>query len=207
MHELRKDVERYQEYYEAACFYLAVKKSEGDSSYLEKAQMNMKAAAKKGAAAAKSKSEEGDTNVKDVEEEEEYDEDDEHTLQEAHVIRAANLLVSMFESVLENVEDWTEGVSISLDPVLKQEPKKEDAEASVPKVETIFQVQDHTVGAPQSRQTNKPLDSEFERWKFNVLQNAKRSVEEKLGEAGKGKSDAEKLAIAADDALRKAGIL
>ena len=208
MHELRKDVEQYQEYYEAACFYLAVKKSEGGSSYLEKAQMNMKAAAKKDAAAAKSKSERGEgTNVEAVEEEEEYDEDGEHTLQVAHVIRAVNLLGRIFNSVLDNVKDWTEGVSISLDPVLKEEPKKEYEEASVPKVETIFQLQDHAVGAMQNRQTNTPLDTEFELWKFKVLQNARRSVEEKLGEAGKGLSDEEKLAIAADEVLRNAGIL
>eukprot|EP00581_Thalassiosira_minuscula_P001140 CAMPEP_0183734904 /NCGR_PEP_ID=MMETSP0737-20130205/45122_1 /TAXON_ID=385413 /ORGANISM="Thalassiosira miniscula, Strain CCMP1093" /LENGTH=219 /DNA_ID=CAMNT_0025968521 /DNA_START=1 /DNA_END=656 /DNA_ORIENTATION=- len=113
-YELRRDMERHQEYYEAACFYLAVKKSEGESSHLKKAAK--KTGSKKDSKHVSIK-EEGGNEAMEEEEEDGYDD---RPLTEMDVIRAANLLESEFKTVIDYVRDWTDGVSISLDELRVQ---------------------------------------------------------------------------------------
>eukprot|EP00585_Thalassiosira_rotula_P019082 CAMPEP_0196209014 /NCGR_PEP_ID=MMETSP0912-20130531/9402_1 /TAXON_ID=49265 /ORGANISM="Thalassiosira rotula, Strain GSO102" /LENGTH=210 /DNA_ID=CAMNT_0041483887 /DNA_START=45 /DNA_END=677 /DNA_ORIENTATION=+ len=192
-YELRRDMERHQEYYEAACFYLAVKKSEGESSHLKNTKK------KKGPKKANIKAFLGDDDglVGDVKEEEDEDGEDERPLNELDVIRASNLLEGTFKTVLAYVRDWTEGISIPLHDLDDVQGDKAGEEAkSLFKVEGV-EITDGSGG----RVKIEPLDNAFERWKRKVLQDAKYSVKKKM----KGGDNADWLKIAADEVLRKAG--
>ena len=198
-YQLRQDLKRNQEYYEAACLYLAVKKSEGESSHLINANANSKKniGKKKDSKFAKKKkdNDEGIGLEDDGGEEEEGDNDvdtDDRQLNEMDVIRAANLLESTFKTVLAYVKDLTEGVSISLEPVNRE-----------PTTKTLFEVQDTKKEKDDQTITTRPIhtDNAFEQWKHKVLQNAKESVMKKEG------GDKDWLTLAADEVLRKAGII
>mmetsp|Transcript_20648 Transcript_20648/g.49620 ORF Transcript_20648/g.49620 Transcript_20648/m.49620 type:complete len:342 (+) Transcript_20648:330-1355(+) len=193
--ELRRDVKRHQEYYEAACFYLAVKKGEGGSSHLVK--MPTKKKAKK---ESKSKHAKSDGSGKDgLEDKEEDNEDDDRPLKEIDVVRAANLLESTFKTVLACIRDWTELVTISLDNAGRGCRKEDTSGGTTTK--TLFEVatkKDRTI----SHQETAPVDIRYEMWKEKVLNDAKMSVQAKMKE-GDGR---DWRTIAADEVLRKAGI-
>lgn len=133
-YELRRDMERHTRYYEAACFYLAVKKSEGrnGSSYTFPTAAAAAAASnkkKKKKATRKKKEEEArkDNNISSSGgvmqesqqlEEEDGDidnENDERHLTELDVIRETNLLEGTFMTVLACIRDRIDGIVISFD--------------------------------------------------------------------------------------------
>ena len=91
-YELCRDMERNPQFYEAACFYLAVKQSEEESSHLK--NVSKKSCAKKDAKSVLAKDEGGNGTM----EEEEDDGDDDRPLNELDVIRAANLLEGTFRT-------------------------------------------------------------------------------------------------------------
>lgn len=198
-YQLRQDLKRNQEYYEAVCFYLAVKKSEGESSHLINTNTNSKknVGKKKDSKSAKKKNDniEGIGLEDDGGEEEEDDSDmdtDDRQLNEMDIIRAANLLESTFKTVLSYVIDLTKGVSISLESVHQE-----------PTTKTLFEVKD-TKKEKDDQTITLPIhtDNAFEQWKQKVLQDAKESVMKNSKEGG----DKDWLTLAADEVLRKAGL-
>mmetsp|Transcript_21931 Transcript_21931/g.41417 ORF Transcript_21931/g.41417 Transcript_21931/m.41417 type:complete len:310 (+) Transcript_21931:472-1401(+) len=196
-YELRRDMERHQEYYEAACFYLAVKKSEGESSHLKNTKKKKKGSKKTNDIKA-FLGDDDDGLVGDVRDEDDEDGEDERTLNELDVIGASNLLEGTFKTVLAYVRDWTEGISIPLHDLDDIQGDKAGEEAkSLFKVEGV-EIADGSGG----RVKIEPLDNAFERWKRKVLHDAEYSVKKKM----KGGDDADWLTIAADEVLRKAGL-
>ena len=126
-YELRRDMERHTRYYEAACFYLAVKKSEGrnGSSYTFPTAAAASNKKKKKKATRKKKEEEAwkDNNISSSGvmqesqqlEEEDGDidnENDERHLTELDVIRETNLLEGTFMTVLACIRDAIDGIVI-----------------------------------------------------------------------------------------------
>ena len=196
-YELCRDMERNPQFYEAACFYLAVKQSEEESSHLK--NVSKKSCAKKDAKSVLAKDEGGNGTM----EEEEDDGDDDRPLNELDVIRAANLLEGTFKDVLDVVRDWTAGVSISLDvlPGGSGDKTIQAGEMSCASTKTLFQVAVENDGRDSSPTTN-PVDYVFEHWKQKILQDAKTSVMEKI----KDEDDTDWLTIAADEELHKAGL-
>ena len=174
-YELRRDMEYNPQFYEAACFYLAVEKSEGESSHLK--NVSRKSFARKNTKSSLAK-DEGDNGTMEVEED---DGDDDRPLNELDVIRAANLLEGTFKDVLDVVRDWTAGVSISLDvlPGGSGDKTIQAGETSCASTKTLFQVAVENDGRDSRPKTNL-ICSVFEQWKQKILQDAKTSVMERL---------------------------
>lgn len=192
-HELRRDLERHQEYYEAACFYLAVKKSEGESSYLK--ATNKKDAPERGRNSAMPT--DGADSADDTEGEDYGDGEDERQLSEMDVVRAANLMEGTLRTVLDYVRDWTEGMSISLgiSPGRGGSHSGRQGDTATKALFEVAKGEDGGCGLL----TTDPMENAFKLWKRKVLQDAKASATRKMKEG-----DENWLAVAADDILRKA---
>ena len=213
MYELRRDMERNQEYYEATCFYLAVKKSEGESSIKQTAAV----ATAKAAAAKKKKGGKSSTKKKGNESidssqalEEGYNEDDkidneddDRPLTEMDVIHAGNLLESTFKDVRDWTESIIEGISISLDSLSAGKNKIGSTDGATTKTKTLFEVKDKKKKEGNDKKA-KPIyvDFAFEQWKQKVLLDTKASVEEKNTNEKEGSADW--LTLAANEVLRQA---
>ena len=197
-YELRRDMERHTRYYEAACFYLAVKKSEGrnGSSYTFPTAAAASNKKKKKKATRKKKEEEAwkDNNVSSSGgvmqesqqlEEEDGDidnENDERHLTELDVIRETNLLEGTFMTVLACIRDTIDGIVIpsSFDFTRKRGVDDKNKSGG----STLFDV----AGEMKTRNRNSSssndiaitttivdnsLDNAFEQWKRVVLLEAK----------------------------------
>lgn len=212
MYELRRDMERNQEYYEATCFYLAVKKSEGESSIKQTAAAaaTAKAAAAKkkkgGKSSTKKKGNEGIDSSQALEEDEDDkidNEDDDRPLTEMDVIHAGNLLESTFKDVRDWTESITEGILISLDSLSAGKNKIGSTDGATTKTKTLFEVKDKKKKDGNDKKA-KPIyvDFAFEQWKQKVLLDTKASVEEKNTNEKEGSADW--LTLAANEVLRQA---
>lgn len=207
-YQLINDMKHYQEEYEAACFYLAVKKSEGESSNLSNSKRAAAATSKSVSKSTKKKSSKGLEDEEDLEDDANVNEDDDRPLNVEDIIRAANLQEGMFKQVLDYLRKiLAEGtVSIPLDSALLSEPGQKGSSAKDGSVgsaatKTLFEVQDKNDQRDMQVKINHTIDHAFEQWKYKVLEDAKTSVMKK---ARQEKSNL--LSLAADEVLRKAGL-
>ena len=211
-YQLINDMKHYQEEYEAACFYLAVKKSEGESSHLSNSKKATAAAAtsKSVSKSTKKKSSKGLEDEEDLEDDAMDDnEDDDRPLNVEDIIRAANLQEGMFKQVLDYLRKiLAQGtVSITLDSALLSEPGQKGSSAkdgsvgSAAATKTLFEVQDKNDQSDMQVKINHTIDHAFEQWKYKVLEDAKTSVMKKSRQ-----EQSDLLSLAADEVLRKAGL-
>lgn len=139
---LRKDMVRYLECYEAACFYLAVKESEG-ANYNEvlkkkaSAKISMKNQQKKNNDVGGGRKREvgvknnnhnnnnnkGDDNENSDGDEDDDDTDDDRPMNEMDVVMAACLSESTFKTVLDHVRKYAQDIVISLDDTTDNQKK------------------------------------------------------------------------------------
>ncbi|KAL7428070.1 hypothetical protein ACHAXH_000949 [Discostella pseudostelligera] len=195
-YELDKDMERNQVYYEAACFYLAVMKSEGDRSHSLMKGNNKSYSTQKKESKSKKKGEQLNNGLDDEAEEDNNGDDDERPLNEMDVIREANLIEGTFRTVLAYVRDWTKGVSISLPS--DRNGTSTDRLLGLEVAEAKDGGQDDGV----TGKNNPSRNVGFERWKVKVLNEAKMSVMEQMKEGDKR----DWLSLAAEEVLSKAGL-
>ena len=195
-------------FFEAACFYLAVKKSEGGSYKLKQMMSKKNAAAKKKDSKSPSTLSKDEGGIRDAEGEDEDDpNDDDRPLHEADVISAANLLEGTFKTVLDYVKDWTEGLAILLNAVPQT---NHEATSGGTLTKTLFEVAGEKnddgsgSGGVVGPACNNRVDDAFEQWKQKVLSDAKTSAMKTINEGGAESKDW--LTVAADEVLRKAGL-
>ena len=136
---LRKDMVRFLECYEAACFFLAVKESEG-ANYNEvlkkkaSAKISMKNQQKKNNDAGGGKravgvknnnhnNNKGDDNESSDGDEDDDDTDDDRPMNEMDVVMAACLSESTFKTVLDHVRKYAQDIVISLDDTTDNQKK------------------------------------------------------------------------------------
>jgi hypothetical protein len=197
-------MERHQIYYEAACFFLAVKWSEGGNShYLINGQNRNRTAVVGNSKAARKDDEwagdgaDGRTEAGGGGGEEEDDIDDERHLAETDVISEANLLEGTFKEVLACVREMTSGMSIATIVAGDGFGSNSNGGSS-----TLFEV----VGGNNDRSTGMdPPDSAFEQWKRRVLLEAKTTAAIKL--TGRRDNGKYWLMHAADEVLYRAGLM
>ncbi len=195
-YELDKDMERNQVYYEAACFYLAVMKSEGDRSHSLMKGNNKSYSTQKKESKSKKKGEQLNNGLDDEAEEDNNGDDDERPLNEMDVIREANLIEGTFRTVLAYVRDWTKGVTISLPS--DRNGTSTDRLLGLEVAEAKDGGQDDGV----TGKNNPSRNVGFERWKVKVLNEAKMSVMEQMKEGDRR----DWLSLAAEEVLSKAGL-
>jgi hypothetical protein len=207
-YELRMDVERHRSYYEAACFYLAVKWSEGDNARdLVRGRRRADRADRKDGEMATGECADGRTDEDGRgggnEEEDDDDADDERHLTEADVISEANLLGGTFRDVLACVRETTTGMSISTMAAIGDGFGSDVVGGGGSS--TLFEVAGGSVDAPPAGGTYTPPDSAFEQWKRRVLLEAKTTEAMKV--TGRRDDGKDWLEHAADEVLRKAGLV
>ena len=207
-YQLINDMKHYQEEYEAACFYLAVKKSEGESFHLSNSKKAAAATTSKSVSkSTKKKSSKGLEDEEDVEDDAiDNNEDDDRPLNEQDIIRAANLQEGMFKQVLDYLRKILAQGTVSintLDSALLSAPGQKGSSAKGGSVgsaatKTLFEVQNKN---DMQVKINHTIDHAFEQWKYKVLEDAKTSV---MKNSRQEQSDL--LSLAADEVLRKAGL-
>ena len=210
-YQLINDMKHYQEEYEAACFYLAVKKSEGESSHLSNSKKAAAATSKSVSKSTKKKSSKGLEDEEDLEDDAMDDnEDDDRPLNVEDIIRAANLQEGMFKQVLDYLRKILAQGTVSintLDSALLSEPGqkgssvKDSSVGSAAATKTLFEVQDKNDQSDMQVKINHTIDHAFEQWKYKVLEDAKTSVMKKSRQ-----EQSDLLSLAADEVLRKAGL-
>ena len=136
---LRKDMVRFLDCYEGACFYLAVKESEG-ANYNEvlkkkaSAKISMKNQQKKNNDAGGRRRDvavknnnhnnnKGDDNGNSDGDEDDDDTDDDRPMNEMDVVMAACLSESTFKTVLDHVRKYAQDIVISLDDTTDNQKK------------------------------------------------------------------------------------
>ncbi len=204
--EMYNDIERNQVYYEAACFYLAVKKNEGDRSHSlvkDTTTAHRKERRRKG-----NHLHQG-LNEDDVEEDHEVEVEEERPLNEFDVIREANLLERTFRTVLTCVRGWAQGFAFSLNSDMSRDSRSgsnASGDGNGDSTKRLFVVPDMMDGVADDqggRKCNPHRDTIFEQWKKKVLHDAKMSVQEHMKE---GDKQGDWLSIAAEEVLSKAGL-
>ena len=191
-YELRRDMVSNREYYEAACFYLAVEASEGGNVARGLRELSAKriADARRDAARkATADGNDGDGAEDDAGEEEE----EERTLTVSDVSRVAGLLEATFETVIDCVREWTAGLPAA-PATVGGDADGSSAGGGGPTV--LFEIMD----------SGEAKVSEFDRWKEKVLREARVKAQKKIIE-GKSGGCQDWRTVAADDALRAAGLL
>jgi hypothetical protein len=200
-YELQRDMERYPDYYEAACFYLAVKRSEGDNAHflINGSNKNKTANAINPRATRKGdeqRGEDAEGSGEDGGGEDDAYADDERHLTEIDVIAEANLLECTFKTVLSSVRDLTNGASF---PSMVAGDGVGGTRVGS---STLFEVAGKK-GEIDGRPGTDPSDSAFEQWKRRVLQEAKTASTKEIGRQD---DDGDWLTRAADEVLRRAGL-
>ena len=197
--ELYKDIERNQVYYEAACFYLAVLKSEGDRSHslVKGKDKNNSISQRKDLKSRKlgNQLHQG-VNDDDAEEDHEVEVEEERPLNEFDVIREANLLEGTFRTVLVALQTVGESITSA-----RMSPKRKLQTGTPSTTPYLFMVPDSMDEEVDDR--GRRRISPHREWKEKVLHDAKMSVQEQLKETD-GQEDW--LSIAAEEVLRKAGL-
>lgn len=200
---MRNDILRNMEYYEAACFFFAVQKSEGGSGSNAKA----KSGSKKSTSRKESKASLVTASTRDgsdaEEEKMEDDNDDDRSLTEMDVIRAVGLMERMFKDVLSIVKEWMQDDSITLDVATPSYGTAADKEAEEQGMKVTAnkgtdENEDETAVPPRLLRSAK---KEYESWKRHVLEDARR----KARETHHGDEDV--LSHAASAVLKKFGLL
>lgn len=212
-YQLINDMKHYQEEYEAACFYLAVKKSEGESFHLSNSKKAAAAAATSNSVSksTKKKSSKGLEDEEDVEDNAIDDnEDDDRPLNEQDIIRAANLQEGMFKQVLDYLRKILAEGTVSINtlnsallsaPGQKGSSAKDGSVGSAAATKTLFEVQNKNDQSDMQVKINHTIDHAFEQWKYKVLEDAKTSVMKKSRQ-----EQSDLLSLAADEVLRQAGL-
>ena len=207
-YELHKDMERNQMYYEAACFYFAVTKSEGDKSHslVKGNNKNTHNSTQRKDLKSWKKGDQPPQQGLDEDDAEDYYEglEDERPLNEMDVIREANLLEGTFRTVLTYVRDWISGVTISLDSELSRNRRIGDTkDASTKRLFVAPDEKDGSKGERGVQKYNPHRNAVFEQWKAKVLHETKMSV---LEQSTEGDKQGDWLSLAAEEVLSKAGV-
>lgn len=207
-YELHKDMERNQMYYEAACFYLAVTKSEGDKSHslVKGNNKNTHNSTQRKDLKSRKKGDQPPQQGLDEDDAEDCYEglEDERPLNEMDVIREANLLEGTFRTVLTYVRDWISGVTISLDSELSRNSRSGDTkDASTKRLFVAPDEKDGSKGERGVEKYNPHRNAVFEQWKAKVLHETKMSV---LEQSTEGDKQGDWLSLAAEEVLSKAGM-
>ena len=209
---LRKDMARFLECYEGACFYLAVKESEGASynDVLKKkasAKITLKNQQKKEGVKKKSNTDgssgrredggpQNNNNDGDQEDDDEDDTDDDRPMNEMDVVLAACLSESTFKTVLVYVKKYAQDIVISLDDTTTDQKKpsamknggsanKKDSGA-----DNRFRfggrsvIVESSISNGKSRRRSGNYNAEFEQWKQQVLDTTMTKMQTKRKESG-----------------------
>jgi hypothetical protein len=196
------DVSRNQEYYEAACFFLAVQKIEGGYSQSKAKRLSKKAQKKKGTKSSST------NTASDAEDDEDSDMDEDRPLNEMDVIRAASLREGMFDSVLNCVKSFINDVEISWEvapPVTAAAPAEKSS--VIPQSEPGNSTANPTKQQPPIDDEESSIDKDYEEWKRELLEEAKEEARQKLREQKGDPSDRELIKFAAEDVLRQFNML
>lgn len=208
---LRQDMARCLECYEGACFYLAVKESEGANynDVLKKkasAKLSLKNQQKKDEIKKKNAKEDGPKNNNNGDQNDEDDPDDEddtdddRPMNEMDVIMAACLSESTFMTVLAYVKKYAQDFVISLDDTTDQkQPAKKQRKGAVKDAGRRFGGQSVIVEGDIRGASKK--NAEFEKWKQKVLNTAISNSQEGSGDQRMSRTDA--LQCAAEEAIRQ----
>jgi len=195
---LRQDMVRCLDCYEGACFYLAVKESEGANynDVLKKkasAKITLKNQQKKEEVKKKNvdgggggrddglnnsnnhNNNIGDQDDGDDDEDDEDDTDDDRPMTEMDVVMAACLSERTFKTVLDYVKKYAQDIVISLDDTTTTDPKKPARKKMCgAKKDNRFGgrsviVESHTNSGKKSMRRSSGSNTEFEQWKRKVL--------------------------------------
>ena len=222
---LRQDMSRVVECYEGACFYLAVKESEGANynDVLKKkasAKVTLKNQQKKEEAKKKNSAGGGGGRKKDspkknnndvqndadADQDDENDTDDDRPMNEMDVVTAACLSERTFKEVLVEVKKHAKDIVTSLNDATgqKQPAKKPKNSASKDAaVSKRFGGQSVIVENDVNSRKSKRLpgnNAQFEQWKRKVLDE---TVTKMKGNGDKSMSREEAMRCAADEVIRR----
>eukprot|EP00986_Skeletonema_menzelii_P003738 scaffold1185_cov143-Skeletonema_menzelii.AAC.32 len=219
---LRQDMVRFLECYEGACFYLAVKESEG-ANYNDvlkkkasakislKNQQKKEEVKKKNNSGSEGRKEDGPKNGNngdqndDVDQDDEDDIDDDRPMNEMDVVTAACLSERTFKEVLVEVKKYAQDIVISLDDTTgqKQPAKKpRNNAAKDAAVAKRFGGQSVIIESDVNSRKSKHLsgsNAQFERWKRKVLDE---TIMKMKGSGDKSMSREEAMRCAADEVIR-----
>ena len=213
--EVKSDLERHQEYYEAVCFYLAVKKSEGTNNSYSKRIAKKKANRIDHKLSLQNNK---DGTMEDVDDEEEEEEnDDDRPLNEVDVCATANLLEGTFKTVIALVSDLIQDIQLDLGKGASSgfnidESGKDDGAKSGKRKVNIEGDGKVAKGnnQPSIHEQNSSINNAFEKWKHQVLREAKDAALEKVKEKGDATAatleERDLLHNAADEVLRSFGL-
>lgn len=220
---LRKDISRCLECYEGACFYLAVKESEG-ANYNDvlkkkasaktslKNQQKREEVKKKSGVGVGGRTEDGPKNNNfgnqdnddDVDQDDEDDTDDDRPMNEMDVVTAACLSERTFKEVLVVVRKYAQDIVISLDDTTNKKQPAKKPRNSVRKDAAVakkFGGQSVIIESDvNSRKSRRPSENnaQFEQWKRKVLGD----VMKVKGGGDKSMSREEVMKCAADEVVR-----
>ncbi|KAL7517408.1 hypothetical protein ACHAWX_002475 [Stephanocyclus meneghinianus] len=187
---LRNDVSRNVEYYEAACFFLAVQKIEGSThpSLTKPSTVN----ASKNFAKPSSTTEESDGE----DDHQQVDTDEDLTLNEMDIIKAANLREGMFNEVIDCVKSYLQNFDTSFSMI---KPNS--------------QLSSLSEGSPANASVSSKkhaVNEKYTKWKHDILKNAKeaarRTLKNESSDITREFEDEELLHAAAGEVFRKFGL-
>lgn len=200
-YQLYKDIERNQVYYEAACFYLAVMKSESGSHVLIR-ENNKKSSIERRKDTKPRKKGNQLHNDMDDNDMEEYQHgfEEERPLNELDVIREANLLEGTFRTILAFVHNSTKDGDMN-------QRSSNIGDGRGASTNGLFELpgeNGRVAGNQDLRKSNSHCNALFEVWKERVLHQAKMSVQEQMKD---GDSEGDWLSLAAEEVLGQAGLM
>jgi hypothetical protein len=188
---LRNDVSRNVEYYEAACFFLAVQRIEGSTQ--PRLNRLSTANASKNFAKPSSTTEEsdGEDNHQHV------DTDEDLTLNEMDIIKAANLREGLFNEVIECVKSYIQNVDISFS-------------ISKPNSQLSSLYEGSPANAPTLSKKHA-VNEKYTMWKHDTLEKAKeaarRTLKNESSDTTREFEDEELLHAVASEVFRKFGLI
>lgn len=190
---LRQDMNRFLDCYEGACFYLAVKESEGGNynDVLKKkarAKLTLKNQQKKEEVKTKNTDDggrredgsnnhhnNGDQDDGGDDQDDEDDTDDDRPMNEMDVVMAACLSEGTFKTVLDYVKKYAQDIVISLDDTTDQKmPAKKKKGGAKNDASAVNRFGGRSVIVESNINSGKSMrhsgnNTEFERWKRKVL--------------------------------------
>ena len=201
---LRQDMVRFLECYEGACFFLAVKESEG-ANYNEllkmkasaemslKNQQNRTEMKKKSSDGGRRKEEDpskynaGDDDQDDDNEEVDDDTEDDRPMNEMDVVTAACLSERTFSEVLAYVKEFAREIVISVDDGDQKKPAGKKKNGSKKGTGSDQRFVGRSVIVESNYHSDKPMrrsgnNVEFERWKKSVLKSKLDEQTKKYGD-------------------------
>mmetsp|Transcript_10650 Transcript_10650/g.16070 ORF Transcript_10650/g.16070 Transcript_10650/m.16070 type:complete len:463 (-) Transcript_10650:1143-2531(-) len=219
---LRQDMARCLDCYEGACFYLAVKESEG-ANYNDvlkkkasakmslKNQQKIKDVKKKNSDGGGRKEDDpknnnyGDQND-DVDQDDEDDTDDDRPMNEMDVVMAACLSERTFKTVLAYVKEYAQDIVISLDDTTNQKKSAKKQRNGARNDAVAGQrfggrsvIVENDINSGKSRRRSEK-NVEFEQWKRKVLD---ATISKWKGSGDKSISKEEAIKCAAEEVVRE----